>query len=36
MPIIQRYLIFYKADDDKHEIMIYAIVDARQQYLNLV
>ena len=34
--IVQRHLIFYKADDDKHEIMIYAIVDARQQYLNLI
>ena len=34
--IVQRHLIFYKADDDKRQIMIYAVVDSRQQYINLI
>ena len=34
--IVNRHLIFYKVDDGKREVMIYAVVDSRQQYLNLI
>ena len=34
--IFNRHLIFYKVDDEKREVMIYAVVDSRQQYLNLI
>ena len=34
--IVNRHLIFYKVDDQKREVMIYAVVDARQQYLHLI
>lgn len=34
--IIRRHLVFYKSDDEKQEVIIYAVVDSRQQYLNLI
>lgn len=34
--IVQRHLVFYKVDDEKQEVMIYAVVDARQHYVNLI
>lgn len=34
--IVQRHLVFYKVDEDKRQVIIYAIVDSRQQYLNLI
>lgn len=34
--IVERYLIFYKVDDNKRMIIIYAIVDGRREYRNLV
>ena len=34
--IIRRHLVFYKSDDVRQEVIIYAVVDSRQQYLNLI
>ena len=34
--IIRRHLVFYKSDDEKQEVIIYAVVYSRQQYLNLI
>lgn len=34
--IVQRHLIFYKVDDEQHQVVLYAVVDSRQSYLNLI
>ena len=34
--ILEKDLVFYKVDDDNHEIIIYAVVDSRQDYLNII
>lgn len=34
--IVERHLIFYKVDDDKRIVIIYAIVDGRREYRNLI
>ena len=34
--IVQRRLVFYKVDDEKQEVVIYAVVDARRHYVNLI
>lgn len=34
--IVERHLIFYKVDDNKRMVVIYAIVDGRREYRNLV
>jgi Plasmid stabilization system protein len=34
--IVERHLIFYKVDDNKRTIIIYAIVDGRREYRNLI
>ena len=34
--IVKRHLIFYKVDDDKRMVIIYAIVDGRREYKNLI
>ena len=34
--IVGRHLIFYKADDEKKQVVIYAVVDSRQQYIDLI
>lgn len=34
--IIERHLIFYKVDKEKHVVTIYAIVDSRREYMNLM
>ena len=34
--IVQRHLVFYKVDDALHQVMIYAVVDSRQHYLNMI
>lgn len=36
MLIVERHLIFYKIKDDKREVVIYAIVDGRREYRNLI
>lgn len=34
--IVERHLIFYKVNEDKKEVIIYAIVDGRREYKNLI
>ena len=34
--IVERNLIFYKVDDEAKRVVLYAVVDARQGYVNLV
>ena len=34
--IVERHLIFYKVDDNKRIVIIYAIVDGRREYRNLI
>lgn len=34
--IVERHLIFYKFDEEKETITIYAIVDGRREYKNLI
>ena len=34
--IVERHLIFYKVDADKRMVIIYAIVDGRREYRNLI
>lgn len=34
--IVERHLVFYKINEDKKEVVIYAVVDARREYRNLI
>lgn len=34
--IVERHLVFYKIYEDKEEVVIYAIVDGRREYRNLI
>lgn len=34
--IVQRHLIFYKVKNNENVVVIYAIVDGRQEYRNLL
>jgi len=34
--ILEKDLIFYKVDDGKKQVTVYAIVDQRQDYLNII
>ncbi len=34
--IIERHLVFYKVNEDKKIVVIYAIVDGRREYKNLI
>lgn len=34
--IVERHLVFYKVNDDKREVTIYAVVDGRREYKNLI
>lgn len=34
--ILEKNLVFYKINDDRKEIIIYAIVDQRHDYLNII
>lgn len=34
--IVERHLVFYKINEDKKEVIIYAIVDGRREYRNLI
>lgn len=33
---VEKYLVFYKVDSSKKEVIIYAIVDGRREYKNLI
>ena len=34
--IIERHLVFYKINEEEKTVIIYAIVDGRREYLNLL
>ena len=34
--ILEKNLVFYKIDDERKRVIIYAVVDQRQDYLNIV
>lgn len=34
--IIEKNLVFYKVDDNKKQVTIYAVVDQRQDYLSII
>ena len=34
--IVERHLIFYNVNEDKKEVILYAVVDGRREYKNLI
>ncbi len=34
--ILEKDLVFYKVDDNKRQVTIYAVVDQRQDYLSII
>ena len=34
--IVEKHLVFYKVNEDTKTVIIYAIVDSRQEYKNLI
>lgn len=34
--VVERHLVFYKVNDDQREVTVYAIVDGRREYKNLI
>jgi len=34
--IVERHLVFYKINEEEHVVIIYAIVDGRREYHNLL
>ena len=34
--ILEKDLVFYKINDERQEVTIYAVVDERQDYLNII
>lgn len=34
--ILEKDLVFYKVDDDKKLVTVYAVIDQRQDYLNII
>lgn len=34
--IVERHLVFYKISENKKEVVIYAVVDGRREYRNLI
>jgi toxin ParE1/3/4 len=34
--IFEKDLVFYKIDEDNEKVIIYAVVDQRQDYLNII
>lgn len=36
MLILEKDLVFYKVDEINRRIVIYAVVDQRQDYLNII
>jgi toxin ParE1/3/4 len=34
--ILQKDLVFYKIDEDNKRVVVYAVVDQRQDYLNII
>ena len=36
MLVLEKNLVFYKVDDERKRVVIYAVVDQRQDYLNII
>lgn len=36
VPIVERHLVFYKVNSNDYIVTIYAVVDGRQEYRNLL
>ena len=34
--ILEKTIVFYKVDEQKKEVIVYAVVDQRQDYLNII
>ena len=34
--ILDKDLVFYKIDEDNKKVVVYAVVDQRQDYLNII
>ena len=34
--ILDKDLVFYNVDDDKRQVIVYAVVDQRQDYLSII
>ena len=34
--VLEKDLIFYKIDDENKKVVVYAVVDQRQDYLNII
>lgn len=34
--ILEKELVFYKIDEENRKVIIYAVVDQRQDYVNIV
>ena len=34
--ILEKDLVFYKVDDNKKQVIVYAVVDQRQEYLSII
>ena len=34
--ILEKDLVFYKIDEEKKNVVVYAVVDQRQDYLNII
>lgn len=36
MLVLEKNLVFYKINESKKEVIVYAVVDQRQDYLNII
>lgn len=36
MLILEKDLVFYKIDEENKQVIVYAVVDQRQDYLNII
>lgn len=34
--VLEKNLVFYKVDDERRRVIVYAVVDQRQDYLNII
>ena len=34
--VLEKYLVFYKVDNNKKQVIVYAVVDQRQDYLSII
>ena len=34
--IVEKHLVFYKVDEEKHTVIVYAVVDGRREYQRML